>query len=586
MKRRIVLLTIIGLFLLMLPLIAEAEIIDSGKCGENITWTLDNQGVLTINGTGQMDQYGYQFYAPWYSIRHLVQSVSIDNGVTSIGDYSFYSCFRLTSVDIPDSVTCIGESAFQQCSNLASIIIPNSVREIGNAAFYYCSSLSGLDIPDGVNTIPYALCSGCNNLVNVSIPDSVTSIVNNNFMQCNNLKSITIPGSVTTLGGDSFGENENLESIIFLHTPSDRFIDEGSWIPTTTTIYCYEYTDVESCYRNNGYSVVLLDELDINTIRFINIENDFRIKNGDTYKLNYCISPSHDDPTIKWSSTNSNIISVSSDGTVSAKSIGTAIITATAGSVSDSVKISSYIPPKSFNINYTEAWIVAKETLQLSATDIKPVNAEPLIFWSSSDPSQATVNASGLVSSQKPGDVTITAYGENGLYRECILHICYPVSAIEFEDKNVTIFPYTNYQMIANVTMRTQSCINHLITFTSSNPEVATVDEDGLVHGITAGTTTIIATAASGVKASMKIAVQDAFVLLLPKRLTEIDAEAFKGTACEVVIIPEGCTTIGENAFAKCMNLVYVRIPASVTNYPASAFEDFNANLVIDWEGH
>lgn len=71
--------------------------------------------------------------------------------------------------------------------------------------------------------------------------------------------------------------------------------------------------------------------------------------------------------------------------------------------------------------------------------------------------------------------------------------------------------------------------------------------------------------------------------LILPNDLKIIENNAFEGTNCSIVIIPDGCSAIGENAFAGCTNLLYIRIPATVKYIPASAFEGCNENLVIDW---
>lgn len=81
-------------------------------------------------------------------------------------------------------------------------------------------------------------------------------------------------------------------------------------------------------------------------------------------------------------------------------------------------------------------------------------------------------------------------------------------------------------------------------------------------------------------------ALKDMSVMRLPNMLAAIEDEAFSNLACQAIIISENCTTIGEYAFAGCTDLLYVRIPDSVTSYPANAFEGCNANLVIDWEGH
>ncbi|MBQ5802307.1 MAG: leucine-rich repeat domain-containing protein, partial [Clostridia bacterium] len=64
--------------------------------------------------------------------------------VTSIGEYAFYKCTKLTSVVIPDSVTSIGNFAFSNCTNLTSVTIGNSVTSIGEYAFSNCASLTSV----------------------------------------------------------------------------------------------------------------------------------------------------------------------------------------------------------------------------------------------------------------------------------------------------------------------------------------------------------------------------------------------------------------------------------------------------------
>ena len=110
-----------------------ATIIDSGTCGDNLTWTLDSAGTLTISGTGEMNDYLYgvnQSSSPWYDKRDVVKKISISYGVTRVGNCSFAGCSECTSVIIPNSVTNIGICAFMDCNGLTSIIIPNSVTDI------------------------------------------------------------------------------------------------------------------------------------------------------------------------------------------------------------------------------------------------------------------------------------------------------------------------------------------------------------------------------------------------------------------------------------------------------------------------
>lgn len=96
---------------LVLSLMASAE---SGKCGDNLTWTLEN-GTLTISGTGAMPDYTDSSKLPWYSSRSSISTVVINEGVTSIGKYAFNGYSGLISITIPNSVTSIGYYALYNC---------------------------------------------------------------------------------------------------------------------------------------------------------------------------------------------------------------------------------------------------------------------------------------------------------------------------------------------------------------------------------------------------------------------------------------------------------------------------------------
>ena len=83
-----------------------------------------------------------------------VSSITIPNGVTTIGSYTFKDCLSLTSVIIPTSVTSIGANAFSFCSSLTNVTIPNSVNSIGEKAFYSCTNLASVTIGSGVKSMP------------------------------------------------------------------------------------------------------------------------------------------------------------------------------------------------------------------------------------------------------------------------------------------------------------------------------------------------------------------------------------------------------------------------------------------------
>ena len=229
----------------LLPATAlAANIVDSGTCGAEVTWTLDSDGVLTISGSGYMCDYGSSG-APWHGrVKSAViaegvtsigwcafydcaslTSVTIPDSVTRIGSYAFYDCRSLTSVTIPDSVTSIGGDTFRYCTALTSVTIPNSVTSIGGWAFYNCTSLTSVTIPDSVTRIGDWAFYNCTSLTSVTIPNSVTSIVNGVFNGCESLTSVTIPDSVTSIGSYAFSGCSSLTSV----TIPNSVTSIGSW---------------------------------------------------------------------------------------------------------------------------------------------------------------------------------------------------------------------------------------------------------------------------------------------------------------------------------------------------------------------
>ena len=229
-------------------------VIASGSCGangDNLTWTLDDTGLLTISGTGAMKDYSSSSGTPWYENKNNITKVSVETGVTSIGSFAFSDCSSLTSVTIPNSVTSIGDAAFRFCNSLTSVTIPDSVTSIGQDAFQGCSGLTGvyisdltawcsisfssslmsnplnyahnlylnneqitnLVIPSSVTSIGDYAFQGCSSLTSVTIPDSVTSIGESAFRDCSRLTSVTIPDSVTSIGSYAFWYCESLTSV-------------------------------------------------------------------------------------------------------------------------------------------------------------------------------------------------------------------------------------------------------------------------------------------------------------------------------------------------------------------------------------
>ncbi len=197
-----------------------SEPVSSGECGENLTWTLDESGLLTISGSGDMEDYDTS--APWKTYATIIKSVEIEFGVTSVGSLAFSGC-PITSVTIPESVMSIGYCAFYDCDSLTSVTIPDSVTSIGDDVFFHCGGLTNVTIGNSVTAVGARAFSQCAALTSVTLPDSVTSIGNSAFYNCSALASVTIPDSVMSIGERAFSGCTALTDVYYLGTKAQWY---------------------------------------------------------------------------------------------------------------------------------------------------------------------------------------------------------------------------------------------------------------------------------------------------------------------------------------------------------------------------
>ena len=147
---------------------------------DGLTWTLYENGTLTISGTGAMKDYNINDTQSPVINHQNVKKVVVEDGITNVGNYAFYFCENLTSLTLPDSITSIGDSAFDTCRGLTNITIPEGVTNIGDCAFYDCSNLTSITIPDSVTSIGNGVLEACSSLKTISISCKST-LKKNNF---------------------------------------------------------------------------------------------------------------------------------------------------------------------------------------------------------------------------------------------------------------------------------------------------------------------------------------------------------------------------------------------------------------------
>ena len=200
-------------------------VVDSGTLGKDVAWTLDEEGLLTVSGTGPMDDLTEHWNSHFKGLQIL--RVKIEEGITAIGMNNFRNCRLLQEVSIPDSVESIGHSAFEHCIALESVTIPKGVSSIGSDVFSQCGALAAISV-DPANQ---HFCSidgvlfdkGAKTLLTYpaakpdteyTVPSTVTQIQRSAFIWSDNLCSVTLPGSVKRVGAFAFESCWNLKTVV------------------------------------------------------------------------------------------------------------------------------------------------------------------------------------------------------------------------------------------------------------------------------------------------------------------------------------------------------------------------------------
>ncbi len=271
----------------LLPAVSRAaEVIDEGTFGENLSWTLDDSGMLTISGIGEMPDYTQSAAPPWEGYRSQIKKAVIGQGITGIGSNVFSNYTALTAIDFSDSVTRIGEGAFFYCSKLTmvtlpenlasieayafsytplkSITIPASVTSVGSRAFNYCNSLAQLTVAQensaycAVDNVLYdkalteAIYCAQGYSGSVTVPEGVTRIGAEAFRLCHYLKKVTLPSTVTDIEPGAFSSSAG---------PTWIAVDSEnpSFAVVSNILYNKDMTTVVLCPGDRASSVTLPD---------------------------------------------------------------------------------------------------------------------------------------------------------------------------------------------------------------------------------------------------------------------------------------------------------------------------------------
>lgn len=186
----------------------------SGTCGDNVTWKLTFDGLLTISGTGPMAEYTSSINIPWHTYKKRVKKVVVEEGVTTLCAYAFVNCETLVTAKLPDTLDSIGSQAFEDCASLTSVNFPDGLQSIDSRAFDHCKVLTVVELPDGLQSIGSSAFSACESITEVTIPDSVTEIGSSAFSYCYALKDVTLPKGIKEISDYTFRDCNKLTTVV------------------------------------------------------------------------------------------------------------------------------------------------------------------------------------------------------------------------------------------------------------------------------------------------------------------------------------------------------------------------------------
>ena len=443
-----------------------------------------------------------------YPIKKEGTSYKIPNSVTSIGDDAFAWC-SLTSITIPEGVTSIGNGAFSS-SDITNITIPSSVTSIGSSAFYYCDSLTSITIPNGVTSIGWWAFENCIKLTSITIPNSVTSIGDGTFFGCSSLTSITIPDSVTSIGSKAFYNCGSLSKVLCLgNAPKlDGEYGESFFDRCSSDLKIYAKNGLTG-YDANGWEkysdkIVRYDE-SLKKITFTSRKQTEKIELSNAVFKSIASIKSYEIE-------DKSIVSVDSSGNVTPLKNGTTNVKAVVQyfdgtKVNLTEKIVVNVKSTGVAINPSTWSFVNKyqTPTKKMAAKVQPVDtAFQDVTWKSSNTSIATVDSSGNVKAVGNGTCKIIATTKDGYNKSGSSDVTVDIKA-ESINLDKTSLDITNLGVKEKIKAEVSpsfSTINRPVKWSSSDTNVATVDDDGNVTSVGGGICKITATTADGTNLS------------------------------------------------------------------------------------
>ena len=475
-------------------------------------------------------------------------TITIPNTVTEIG-YSAFECTNLTSIVIPDTVTKIGSSVFENCKQLSSVSLSSNLTELGSSVFSNCTSLTSIRVPDTVTGMGDHVFSGCKELKDVTLPNIRQNIVSGMFTGCTSLEKIVLPETVTAIRADAFKDCTSLKDITWSKAPeiiesrafqncsaltevmipgtvktigSEAFRNCDALttvtIPDSVTSYgswmFYDCDALTTVKLGSGMKTIpesMFEHCDV--LESLRIPRRVTTIGNNAFKD--CVKLTSITIPRSVTKISSNAFSYPKILTI----YGVAGTYAETFAKENSIKfVDQQIKATAASLDKTELTINKGAAAQLNLS-VTPENFTDIVDWKSTDTNIVTVSDNGVVKAVGVGTATVkVTVGD--VSTSCKVTVLQPVTGINLNKSSLTMDALGTFQMTASV--YPDSANDKRITWSSSDPAIASVDENGLVTALKKGTATITAAAmdGSGVKSTCKVTVSNtAYVCTDPAQL-------------------------------------------------------------------
>ena len=477
-----------------------------------------------------------------------LNSVSFAEGITSILSHLFENCNGIREIKIPDGVALIGENAFKN-STLTSIDIPGSVTSIESKAFNSCANLISIKLPDSVTDMGTAVFEGCSNLTDVTLPGTRMNIMADTFKNCTSLKKIVLPETVQYIRSGAFSNCIALKEIVWRKAP--ELIDSNAFyncdaitemdIPATVTSVGYQ-----AFYDCDGLTKITIPDsvtsLGDSVFYDCDALTDVKLGAGITTipasAFRHCdaleqltvprrvtaIKDNAFKDSVKFSSITipRSVTSISANAFSYLDKLtiyGVAGTYAETFANTNSIKfVDRQVSATSASLDQTALTLNKGASGQLTLT-VTPEDFTDEVVWKSSDTAVVTVSDTGLVKAVGVGTATIkVSVGKASA--SCKVTVLQPVTSISLNRSSLTMEATDTFQLQASV--YPSNAADQRVQWTSSDPAVASVDENGLVTALKKGTTTVTAAAldGSGVTRTCQVTVSNtAYICTQPEQM-------------------------------------------------------------------